>query len=786
MRKHLDAIALVITALTVAIAIAFMNGEALGLRMVVDADAEAHSDDSNFTNNDLNGSWDTSGATSIRLEGKSASYSGSGVYVWNGSVTIGASGTYVVSGTLDDGSIVVDANDNSKVWILLDGVTISNADDACIVVDQADKVFLTLADGSTNTLTCGETMGEDALKDNTDGAIFSHDDLTINGTGSLDIKTGYKHGVSANDDLVVTGGKVVVDAPKDGMHANDSLRICNATIGVTAGDDGLAVDNDGGYLYVESGDINIKCADEGMVAAGDVTVAGGNMTIETGTEQGHHGIKSGGTCTMSGGTVLVSACYEGVTAPYIDVTGGDLTVYPSDDGLNASTGEGSEAMGGGPGGGMGGGQGGGHGGMGGQDGQAPEGQGGQMPEGQDGGQRPEGQGDGQMPEGQDGQMPQGQGGPGGGQGGQMPQGQGGPGGGQGGPRDKGGQTPTANSSQSTNTEGESAKQESRGDQASSSKVSSSSSQSSSSNVGGGQTSAQSQGAQSKDAQSQSAESPWLHVSGGSITIVNDSGRDADGLDSNGDLIISGGTIRVSLLGSGSNSAIDYGSESGGVCQITGGNVVACGASSMAEGFDSSSTQCSLLYGYSAGAESGTTVSLLDESGNALISYEVPCSFTSVNLSCPEMKQGQTYTVVIGDNAEEVTLSEVALSAGDVQSGGFGGGFAQGGGMQQRHDMQSGDTDAQSEGTDGQSEGNDAQANSFQRPNDGMRQGNNKPNDQREGESQQDTPELVDDATAADASKSTKEAYTTETLVICGVSVGVLVIGLVIAILFRRR
>ena len=294
------------------------------------------------------------------------------------------------------------------------------------------------------------------------------------------------------------------------------------------------------------------------------------------------------------------------------------------------------------------------------------------------------------------------------------------------------------------------------------------------------------GDDAKGLSSTDAETPWIHVSGGSITIVNDSGRDADGLDSNGDIIVTGGTIRVSLLGSGSNSAIDYGSESGGVCKITGGNVVACGASSMAEGFDSSSTQCSLLYGYSAGAEAGTTVALIDASGDTLISYEVPCSFTSVNLSCPQMELGQTYTVVIGDSAEEVTLSEVALSSGDAKSGGFGGGFAQGGRMRQHSGVQADGTYGQTEGTDGQAKGADGQTGNAQPPSDGMQQGGQKPNGQRSQEAEGDTPESEDDASSSDTSASTNERYTTETLVFCGISVGVLIVGLAIVVLFRRN
>ena len=165
---------------------------------------------------------------------------------------------------------------------------------------------------------------------------------------------------------------------------------------------------------------------------------------------------------------------------------------------------------------------------------------------------------------------------------------------------------------------------------------------------------------------------WIHVSGGSLTVINSVARDADGLDSNGDIIISGGVIRVSLTNSGSNSALDYGSESGGVMEISGGEVIACGSYAMAEGFDDSSSQCSILYNIKRGAPAGTTVALEDSEGNVILSYEVPCSFSSVAISCPEMQMGETYLIAIGDSVEEITLNSVSASFGDAQSEGFGG------------------------------------------------------------------------------------------------------------------
>jgi hypothetical protein len=203
--------------------------------------------------------------------------------------------------------------------------------------------------------------------------------------------------------------------------------------------------------------------------------------------------------------------------------------------------------------------------------------------------------------------------------------------------------------------------------------------------------------ESTDTQSSSTandEETYINISGGTITIINETGNDADGLDSNGDLFISGGTIYVSLQGSGSNSAVDYGSESGGVAEISGGTIIACGASSMAETFDSSSTQASILYNTNTAAEAGTTLAVEDTDGNVLLSWEVPCSFSSALVSFPQMETGGTYIVAIGDNTEEITLEEISGSYGDAQSN-MSGGDMHWGGMQHSGGSRSGNSSTDS-------------------------------------------------------------------------------------------
>lgn len=608
-RTTLDKICVVIVVCSLLLTVLFINGQALGLTKIVDEDADQNSDTEYFTSKDQDGDWDSSEATVITLNGDETVISGNGAYTSDGNVVIKNAGYYVVSGTLTDGYLSVDAYDSSKVFIRLDGVEINCSDDACIRVDQADKVFLTLAEGSLNTLTSGSTYSEQALKDGTDGAIFAHDDLTINGSGNLTVNAAYRHGIAANDDLIITGGTITVNAAADAVHAKDSLRIKEAAITVEAGDDGLVASNEeeNGYLYIESGTINITAVDDGIHTTGDITLAGGDITVSAEDD----GIHSDSAIYFQDGTVLINTCYEGVEALIIDVSGGDITVYARDDGFNANGNSDSQIGAGGMGGGM-------DRGMGSRTGM----------HGPQDTSSASSTSTGDLTA-STGNMP-------------TP------------PDMNSGNMPAPSGTDSTASAGD---------------IPAPPDMNSNTNTGEGSTQP---AAQAND------EETYISISGGAVTIINESGNDADGLDSNGDIFISGGTIYVSLTGSGSNSAVDYGSESGGVAEISGGTIIACGASSMAEAFDSSSTQASILYNTSTVAEAGTTLAVKNAAGDVLLSWEVPCSFSSALVSCPQMEKGSTYTVVIGDDTEEITLEEISASYGDAQSSMFGGNMNWGG------------------------------------------------------------------------------------------------------------
>ncbi len=593
--KGIDRICVIVMVLSLMVTALFMNGEKLGIGLAADTDAEGYAGNEYFTANDLNGSWDTSEATVITLTGDAAGISGNGAYWLDGSLVIAQSGQYVISGELTDGNIVVNAAQYSKVWIQLNGVTVSCGDDACIRVDQADKVFLTLAEGTENTLTGGETLSETALADGTNAVIFSHDDLTINGSGSLQVVSSCLNGITSKDDLIITGGTISVTAPNHGLRVNDHFRLTAAELNVSAGQDGIH-------------------------AEGDVVIQDGTLTITAGDDAVH----SDTAVLILGGTILVNDCYEGIEALTIEISGGDTTIHTRDDGLNANGYTGS-AFGAGP------------------------GMQGQLPEMSD------------MP------FP----------GGNMP---------------SPGNLPAAFGTETAATE--TAGEEAAATEAAAAETTAPEGEALSEEAQrevkgtmmpfregpGGMQEAQTDSVQEQT--TVSVEDTWILISGGRLTILNESGMDADGIDSNGNITITGGEILVSLVGSNGNSALDFGSESGGRATISGGTIIACGDSSMAEGFGSESGQPSILYALSETAPAGSAIALLDSEGNELISSTVPYSFSSLLISSPEMSVGETYTIRIGETEETVGVTDVSVTAGTASNTGMmpGGGRTDGEGM----------------------------------------------------------------------------------------------------------
>lgn len=501
--------------------------------------------DTNFTDRDKSSEYDESSAVNITLNGSSAVVSGIGVNISGSTVTITSAGTYIISGSLSDGQIVIAASDSDKVQLVLNNAEINCNTSAAVYVKSADKVFVTLPAGTTNSLGGGTEYVQ--TDDNTvDGVIFSKSDLTLNGTGTLKIDADCRHGIVTKDTLCITGGTYVIDAVKTCLAGKDGIKILDGSFTLTAGSKGLNSGNDDdareGSIYIAGGTFTIKSEDDSIHADGSCIIAGGTYTIAAGDD----GIHANYDTIITDGSITITDSYEGIEGRRITVSGGTINLTASDDGINAATGGSSDEQ--------------------------------RMP----GGQQP-----------QEMRMP----------GGQKPSGM---------DMDNKGQAPASRSA--------------------------------------------------------SDDDVYVKITGGTIT-VNAGG---DGIDSNGNLYITGGTVYVAGPTSNGNGALDYEGEA----SITGGTLIAAGSSGMAQGMGSNSTQCSMLVNLSETIAAGSVISLKDSSGNVLISWTSPKQFSSVVISTAELAHGSTYTLVTGDTQTEVTLSSVATTSGNA---GFGGGFGGAGG-----------------------------------------------------------------------------------------------------------
>lgn len=237
-----------------------------------------------FTERDLAGTYEESGAVYVTLSGDGITGETDGVAINGQTVTITAEGTYIFSGTLSEGQIVVDA-DNAKVQIVFDNVDITCASSAAVYVKSAEKVFVTLAEGSQNTLR--NTDEYVAIDDNNiDAVIFAKSDLTLNGTGSLTIVSAEGHGIVSKDDLKITGGTYDITAAGHALSGKDSVRIADGTFILTAEKDGIhaenADDEEKGYIYIADGDFTITSDGDGMDASNIVQIEDGTFDITAG------------------------------------------------------------------------------------------------------------------------------------------------------------------------------------------------------------------------------------------------------------------------------------------------------------------------------------------------------------------------------------------------------------------------------------------------------------------------------------------------------------------------
>ncbi len=247
--------------------------------------ASAPAEEEMFTQRDLRASYDESSAIPIRFTGSSATAGADSVKISGSAVTITEEGTYLLSGSLRDGSLIVDAPDSAKLQLVLDGLDISSSTSAALYISGADKVVLTLAPGSENRLANGGSFVPVDGR-NIDAALYSRQDLSINGSGSLSVISPAGHGVVCKDDLVITGGNLHIEAASHALDANDSVRFTDASMRATAGKDGIHCENKDeaspGFVYLAGGSLHIQAQGDGVSAGSSLTITGGSLDILAG------------------------------------------------------------------------------------------------------------------------------------------------------------------------------------------------------------------------------------------------------------------------------------------------------------------------------------------------------------------------------------------------------------------------------------------------------------------------------------------------------------------------
>lgn len=557
-----------------------------------------------FTDRDKKAEYDASKAVTIQLNGTSATASSNSVQINGSTVIIKEEATYVISGSLD-GMLVVDASDTAKLQLVLNGVDITSEASAALYILEADKVFVTLADNTTNALANGGSFT--AIDDNNiDGALFSKQDLTLNGSGSLTVTSPAGHGIVCKDDLVVTSGTYVVNSASHGIDANDSVRVADANITIDAGKDAIHCENSDdatkGFIYISGGTIKAEAEGDGIAASAYMQIESGTIDLlvgggsENGSKAhsdqfggfmggGHGGGRPGqpgsnnsqstevedtstsmkglksANMLISGGNITINSADDAIHSDVsLAINGGTFIIASGDDAIHAEetltvtagkidiseSYEGLEAL-------------------------HIDVQGGdiKLVASDDGLNAAGGTDQSGTEGGRDGMFGGGPGGMGGGR----------PGGG-----GFGGMSGNSNGS--------------------------------------------------------------IKVSGGNL-YINSSG---DGMDANGTLEISGGYTVVVGPTQGDTATLDY--DKSGI--ITGGTFIGTGAAGMAQSFsDSDQGVIALQVGNQS---AGTQIILKDKDGNTVLTHTPELNFAVVILSSPELVKGETYTITVGTQSGDFEAS----------------------------------------------------------------------------------------------------------------------------------
>lgn len=332
---------------------------------------------------------DVDAATVIELSADGAVITGIGADATDEGVKIAYPGTYRIRGTMTDGQIIVDCDDfHGGVYILLDGADITCSTGPAIYVKQSEKTVLHLVEGTVNRLADGAGYSITEKQEvSTGGAVYCDDDLFIEGTGVLTVVGNNADGIRSKDGLTVTAGDITVTAADDGVQGSDYVDIQGGSLSVTATGDGITGTK--GDITLSGGNVTVTAEGDGLSSEADVYITGGYLSVTTygGAEnyndmalqglsakgvKAQNVIVTGGTCVMNtaddamhgdetltisggelfvrsgddaisaaqtlaveGGRVVIETSYEGLEAASVAVSGGLVSIYAENDGVDA-------------------------------------------------------------------------------------------------------------------------------------------------------------------------------------------------------------------------------------------------------------------------------------------------------------------------------------------------------------------------------------------------------------------------------------------------------------------
>lgn len=279
------------------------------------------------------GSVGAQGGGAITFDGDRITADGSGATVDGNTVTITSAGTYTLSGTLTDGQIIVDSDDDGGVSLVLDNVDLTSSTSAPIAIMNAAEATLILPDGTNNVITDAATYVYKGDEDEPNAAVFSNDDLTISGNGSLTVHGNYNDGIASDDTLTFNGElTITVDAVDDAIVGKDALTLNSGTYTVTAGSDAFKSDNEESLLTINQGTFTIDVGDDGFQSDRDLVINQGTFSI---TALGD-GIHAEYNLTVNNGDIDILMSEEGIEAAYILINNGNIDIVSTDDGINVS------------------------------------------------------------------------------------------------------------------------------------------------------------------------------------------------------------------------------------------------------------------------------------------------------------------------------------------------------------------------------------------------------------------------------------------------------------------